>query len=390
MLQRPRIINSGDLKYVSKSNVSFADFRVDGEEDIYTQAFQKMREVIKPQLEAGVALDMKTLLDSYQEILEGLGCNTAKNYKTERLKCRLQQSFQEEIVFQKTSDPSKPELVYSSSISSQDAINSASKKTFQLTKMPAPSEDESSTSQGQNDVSSILYHAAQILRSSIRNENKSIEIQPIDVEDISARKVKSSVPKDLYKLLCLMISNPDKVNVSALTASNAADERHILAIARDLTYATTHGRLKTPKHVGLAMSVRHMTGLKCLVTMLNRFGHCCSYDDIEVVDTSLPLDIIASSENLGTVVRSNITPGVFVQVAGDNNNINETLNGKRTTHATTLVLYQRQQYGPKPKPAVCSAHSEKRQSLKSMSMRGPGSGDAMPCHLTDFDETWPD
>ena len=123
------------------------------------------------------------------------------------------------------------------------------------------------------------------------------------------------------------------------------------------------------------MSVRHMTGSKCLITMLNRFGHCFFYDDIEVVDTSLPLDIIASSENLGTVVRSNITPGVFVQVAGDNNNINETLNGKQTTHATTLVLYQRQQYGPKPKPAVRSAHSEKRQSFNTP--------DANP-HLLEF------
>ena len=353
-------------QYVSKSNLSFADFRVDGEENIYTKAFQKMREEIKPQLESGVALDMKTLLDSYQEILENLGCNTAKSYKTERLKRRLQQSFQEEIVFQKLIDPSKPELVYSSSISLQVVINSAAKKTCHLAKMPALSEDESSKSQGQNDVSSILYHAAQILRSSIRNESKSIEIQPVDVEDISARKVKSLVPKDLYKFLCFMISNPDKVDVSASTASNAADERHILAIAQDLIYATTHGRVKTPKHIGLAMSVRHMTGSKCLVTMLNRFGHCCSYDDIEVVDTSLALDIITSSENLGTVVPSNITPGVFVEVAGDNNDINEeTLDGKRTTHAATLVLYQRQQYGPKPKPAVCSVYSEKRRSLKS-------------------------
>ena len=232
--------------------------------------------------------------------------------------------------------------------------------------MPALSEDESSKSQGQNDVSSILYHATQILRSSIRNESKSIEIQPVDVEDISARKVKSLVPKDLYKFLCFMISNPDKVDVSAPTASNAADERHILAIAQDLIYATTHGRVKTPKHIELAMSVRHMTGSKCLVTMLNRFGHCCSYDDIEVVDTSLALDIITSSENLGTVVPSNITPGVFVEVAGDNNDINEeTLDGKRTTHATTLVLYQRQQYVPKPKPAVRSVHSEKRRSLNT-------------------------
>ena len=53
-------------QYVSKSNLMFADFRVDGEEDVYTQAFQKLRQDIKPQLESGVAFDMKTLLDSYQ------------------------------------------------------------------------------------------------------------------------------------------------------------------------------------------------------------------------------------------------------------------------------------------------------------------------------------
>ena len=43
-----------------------------------------------------------------------------------------------------------------------------------------------------------------------------------------------------------------------------ADERHISAIAQDLIYATTRGRVRTPKHIGFAMSVRHMTGLKHL------------------------------------------------------------------------------------------------------------------------------
>ena len=192
-------------QYVSKSNLMFVDFRVDGEEDVYTQAFQNLREDIKPQLESGVALDMKTLLDSYLGVLQHLGCNTAKSYKSERLKRRLQQSFQEEIVFQKLPDPWKPELVYSSSISLQDVINSAAKKSCHLAKMSASSEDESSNSQGQNDVNSILYHAAQILRSSIRSESKSIGIQPVDVEDISACKVKSLMPIDLYNFLCLMI-----------------------------------------------------------------------------------------------------------------------------------------------------------------------------------------
>ncbi|XP_031571112.1 uncharacterized protein LOC116305356 [Actinia tenebrosa] len=118
--------------------------------------------------------------------------------------------------------------------------------------------------------------------------------------------------------------------------------------------------------IGFAMSVRHMTGSKQLIRMLNRFGHSCSYDDIEVVDTSLALEIIAQTENLGAVIPSNITPGVFVQAAGDNNDLNEeTLDGKQTTHATTLVLYQRQQYGPKPKPVVHSNQKEKRRSLST-------------------------
>ena len=160
-----------------------------------------------------------------------MAANKAKSYKSERLKRRLQQSFQEEIVFQKLPDPSKQELVYYSSISLQDVINSAAKKRCHLAKMSASSEDESSNSQGQNDVNSILYHAARILRSSIQSECRSIGIQLFDVEDISGCKVKSLMPKDLYKFLCLMISNPDKVDVSAPTASNAANERHILAIA---------------------------------------------------------------------------------------------------------------------------------------------------------------
>lgn len=83
----------------------FADFRIDGEEDVYTQAFQKLRQDIKPQLESGFALDNKTLLVSNQEILQHLGSNTAKSHKSERLKQRLQQSFQQEIVFQKLPDP---------------------------------------------------------------------------------------------------------------------------------------------------------------------------------------------------------------------------------------------------------------------------------------------
>lgn len=352
--------------YVSKSNLNYTDTSVDCEDDVYTVAFTDFVKEIQPEFKSGKALEMKTLLESYKAILaERFGCTTASSYRSERLKRRLENYFEDQIVFQKQPDPSKPELVYSSSISLQDVINTAARRTsnqIQTSCSPACHESTYST----YDESSTLYHAAQILKSTIKKEMNGINIQPVDLEDLSADKVKSFVPQNLYRFLCLVISNPDKIDGESPAATSDADERHILAIAQDIIHATSHGRVKTPKHVGLAMSVRHMTGSKQLITMLNRLGHCLSYDETERIDTSLALEVLAKSENLGVCIPSNIVPGGFVQVAGDNNDINEeTLDGKQTTHATTLVLYQRKQHGPSPKPVIYSNQKEKRRSLDS-------------------------
>ena len=72
---------------------------------------------------------------------------------------------------------------------------------------------------------------SRVLFRSIRSESKSIGIQPVDVEDIDACKLKSLMPyKDLYKFFCLMISNSDKVDVSAPIATNAADDNNTHSI----------------------------------------------------------------------------------------------------------------------------------------------------------------
>ena len=58
------------------------------------------------------------------------------------------------------------------------------------------------------------------------------------------------------------------------------------------------------------------------------------------MDTSIANEIIANSDIFGVVLPSNIITCVFVQVASDTNDKNEdTIDGKRTTHATTLVLF---------------------------------------------------
>ena len=81
------------------------------------------------------------------------------------------------------------------------------------------------------------------------------------------------------------------------------------------------------------------------------------------MDTGLAKEILAKSQDCGTVIPSNISPVVFIQFAADNNDLNEeTLDGKSTTHATTLVEYQKKPFGAMPPPKV-HADLRKERSL---------------------------
>jgi len=76
-------------------------------------------------------------------------------------------------------------------------------------------------------------------------------------------------------------------------------------------------------------------------------GHCSSYDEVQAIDTSQVIEVTALVEQMGTIILSNISLGPFIQIAVDNNDINEEkLDGKNTTHATAIVVYQHKQYGP--------------------------------------------
>ena len=78
-------------------------------------------------------------------------------------------------------------------------------------------------------------------------------------------------------------------------------------------------------------------------------GHCCSYDETEVIDTSLAKKSLAKAEEISVVIPFNITGGKFIQFSGDNNDINEeTLDAKQTTHATMLVIYQKVEFSDMP------------------------------------------
>ena len=144
------------------------------------------------------------------------------------------------------------------------------------------------------------------------------------------------------------------------------DERRVLSIAQDIIHGASNSWVKLPKQIGLAMAVRHVTGSKQLVVLLNRMGHSSSYDELQAVDTSLATEVLAKVETHGTVIPSNISSGSFVQFAADNNDLNEeTIDGKNTTHdATTMVVYQKKVFGSELPPTTARDHSHRRRSLR--------------------------
>ena len=181
-----------------------------------------------------------------------------------------------------------------------------------------------------------------MIKSDIKNCT-GIDIHPDSHEHINLGRSREMMPDSLYTFLHWVLCKD--VNPYVVKNRGAAEERHILTLSQDMIHCASHARIKTPKYVGLAMSVRHLTGAKQLINMLNIMGHCSSYEDVEAVDIGLSIarEMIAQSNNhLVVITPSNISPGAFVQAAADNNDINEeTLDGKHTTHSTSVVLYQK-------------------------------------------------
>ncbi|CAB4034375.1 Hypothetical predicted protein [Paramuricea clavata] len=221
-------------------------------------------------------------------------------YTKQKLKARLVAHYKEDLVFHQPPQQSKPEIVYSSSTSLVDIVNAA---IYQLS---ATRHDK-------------LY---------VQGKNECIHVRVL--RHLRCRNSKLP-PQNLYWLLRWIITGEHYSDRSS--SSNAripADERKIIMAAQ----------AKLPKYEALAMSVKHITGSKQLVILLNRMGHCSSYVEIEQVETSLVNESLARSKTSGVIIPTNINPGVFIQMAADNNDINEeTLDGKKTTHATTMAIY---------------------------------------------------
>ena len=104
-------------------------------------------------------------------------------------------------------------------------------------------------------------------------------------------------------------------------------------------FATTRGTLKPAKHLCLGLGLKSMTGSKKIINILNKFGHCVSYNIAEELETELAMTV----KDKGCVTPEGIMqmPGLSTAVAWDNFDENtETLSGSGTLHDTVGICYQ--------------------------------------------------
>ena len=87
--------------------------------------------------------------------------------------------------------------------------------------------------------------------------------------------------------MCFLVCFVQVKNPTEYEDDNLSVHRCVLNIAQDMMFGVSEGKILTPKHMGLGLSIHQATGSKELVNLLNAAGHCVSYDMIRRMDTSI-------------------------------------------------------------------------------------------------------
>ena len=234
-------------------------------ENPFDEAFNQLVKTITPEINNGKAYDMNSLLAMFKKELEKL-CNAGESYTKQKLKARLVANYKKDLVFHQPPQQSKPEIVYSSSISLVDVINAA---------INGPPPDTSSCMSAEKMNASTseffnIYAVATQVRQEIM-KLKGIDINPLDISDLNLDTAKEFLPQNLDWLLRWTITGEQYSDRSSSSIARvSADEHKVIIVAQDLVHCASHARVKLPMHVTLGMSVKHLTGSKQLVTVLDR------------------------------------------------------------------------------------------------------------------------
>ena len=202
-------------------------------------------EYFNPLITSGRAVNMQTLLQKYQEqlIINGISMSDTEKCRAEELKTCLTSKDGSSLIFASQKNPAAPQIVYSD-IDIVDVINTA----YKHKKILSCNDTEQELSDISSNTSSnpyIVLHQTTLILKEVLQSSTGIETTTLNPYDITFEKAKDVVSNIVTKFLEFFIGKANK----SIT--------RILSIAQDLIFVTSNDRIKTPKHAGLAFSMKN-------------------------------------------------------------------------------------------------------------------------------------
>lgn len=178
----------------------------------------------------------------------------------------------------------------------------------------------------------VIQRAAFLIREEIFDINKNQFPAKLDIKDLL--KGECSIPKILTNFYDTVLSG-----CSRRRSRSDKCQRTVKSLSQDLVYGVWNGKIKTQKHVCLGLALKSLTSSRKIVDIVNRYGHCVSYNVIEELETELTYscgarEVICPPD----IVRA---PNLLTGLAFDNfDRFVDTLTGKDTLHDTVGIIFQ--------------------------------------------------
>jgi hypothetical protein len=233
------------------------------------------------------------------------------NHTVQKLEGKIRSEFGEEIHISKGATK-RGNIIYNSSLSVEEVIRKESLHN-------------------QKDEVKVR-EVAFLLRKKIMEMEYDPLPEELKLNDI--KKGEISIPDLLLKFFTYLIGGPDS------RRSHAESKKiRINSLSQDTIFAATSGKRKPAKHLKLGIALKSLTGSKKVIQILNRYGHCPSYNTIQELETELTYEANKNMEISPYGMKKGNELGTGI--AWDNYDcFVETTSGKNTLHDTVGICYQ--------------------------------------------------
>ena len=260
------------------------------------------------------------------------------------LKKRLTRDFPQ-LVFHMPLVRNICELVFVETLSTRTLVDmlpypSGAETTQSSELSQTDSETEKGTTERQTtqEDARTLYTAALFLKRHLSDTPGMSCPWPPTSENLNVTEAQTVVPLALYNLVSWIIGASEEPTLDNFV--DIADDLHlkVLSVCQDIVYLASKGRKQTPKSLTLGLTVRHLTGSSRIVSLLNKLGHCASWDTVLSLDTSLAQ---LTLEEGGDKIPKGFSKRAPTTLVWDNIDFGEeTLSGRGTTHHTNGIMLQ--------------------------------------------------